>query len=445
MSEESNKLAQAICNKLQDGDDCRDDVKEFLLLGTPIPDGLIQASIGNRMRNAKACPKSLKMLLEADANPNCNDQLTEGPIIHSACWHGSVEVVKLLLDYKADLEAKEVKMGTPPLNTAIAAGNAKVCLELLNRNADVTWKHHDGASALHVAMAWIASSHNSNLRLPPVGEEPRAVIAMMLHNGVDPTQTEGMTLQSNSNRSRGMTPLETFQREIARSPWRTHAEIGPQFDKTAKTINTLLEQAEQAMKLKDTGNKAFSEKRNEDALKAWAEARSVWEKADIRGHHTAVLWSNEALCRRKMGEVDKAKEACNQGLTHYTTSKIREKLQFNLVECDKIVPEPTPEQRAQQEKLLEAKKEKSRQQKDEFKEMQKKVVDSGGAIYGEDGSAEKDYKVPPPFISSMDEAYARGIGPPPPPKPWWEKKEEDSDEEPERKHTVFLPAHHPNW
>lgn len=79
------------------------------------------------------------------------DPLTEGPGIHSACWHGTLEVVKLLLDFKADLEAKEPKMETPPLNTAIAAGNAPVCLELLNRHADVHWKHHDGATALHVA------------------------------------------------------------------------------------------------------------------------------------------------------------------------------------------------------------------------------------------------------------------------------------------------------
>ena len=67
---------------------------------------------------------------------------TTGPAIHSACWHGSVEVVQVLLEFRADLEApedgrilqnsaefccwplhteaKEPKMDTPPLNTAIA-------------------------------------------------------------------------------------------------------------------------------------------------------------------------------------------------------------------------------------------------------------------------------------------------------------------------------------
>ena len=32
--------------------------------------------------------------------------LAAGPAIHSACWHGSVEVVKVLLEFKADLEAR---------------------------------------------------------------------------------------------------------------------------------------------------------------------------------------------------------------------------------------------------------------------------------------------------------------------------------------------------
>merc|ERR1711881_552923 len=105
-----------------------------------------------------------------------------------------------------------------------------------------------------------------------------------------------------ANRSQGMTPLESFRREIARSPWRTDEKVGPKFDKTAKTVHVLLEQGEQAVKLKNLGNTAFKEKRHADALKQWAEARSIWEKADIRGHHVAVLWNNEALCHRQMGD-----------------------------------------------------------------------------------------------------------------------------------------------
>lgn len=436
--------AQAICGRLQRGEDCEDAVKEFVALGTSVPDGLLLAALGNRSQKIESSPKSLRLLLEGKGSPHATDQMTQGPIIHSACWHGSPEVVKILVEYRADIEAKEPRMGTPPLNTALAAGNANVCLELLNRNADVQWKHHDGATALHVATAWIASSHNSNLRMPPVGEEPRAVIAMMLHNGVDPTQTEGMS--KGNNRSVGMTPLESFRREIARSPWRNDEQIGKKFDKTAKLIHTLLEQGEKAVKLKQGGNKKFSDKKYEDALKEYAEARSIWEKADIRGHHLAVLWNNEATCRRNMKDLDGCRKAAEEGLTHYTTEAIRQKLEFNLAESKKPPPEPTPEEKAKMEEELklraEKAKEKEQKRKEELKEITQKSVQSG-EIYGDGGSAQKDYVMPGPYICPMDQAYDMGIGPPPPPKPWWEQRDADSDEEAPRTGIGYLPAHHP--
>eukprot|EP00931_Biecheleriopsis_adriatica_P068072 TRINITY_DN42106_c0_g1_i1.p1 TRINITY_DN42106_c0_g1~~TRINITY_DN42106_c0_g1_i1.p1 ORF type:complete len:441 (-),score=113.70 TRINITY_DN42106_c0_g1_i1:57-1379(-) len=436
-------VAKALAARLQRGEDCVDDANSFLAMGTSIPDGLVLASIGNRAQQVPSCPKVLRRLLEKKANPHAVDQLTQGPVIHSACWHGDSEIVKVLLDFKADIEAKEPRMNTPPLNTALAAGNAPVCLELLNRNADVQWTHHDGATALHVATAWIASSHNSNLRMPPVGEEPRAVIAMMLHNGVDPTQTEGMS--KGANRSTGMTPLETFRREIARSPWRNDEKIGRKFDQTAKTIHTLLEQGEQAVKLKQLGNKAFAAKRYDEALKEWKAAREIWEKADVRGHHTASLWSNEAICRRQMGDCEGALAACKEGLTHYTMPKIREKLEYNLAEAQKGPKEPSQEEIQKKEEQVEQQKEKAKKQKEEFKELSKQVVDSKGGIYGEEGSGQKDYVIPGPFICPMKEAQDMGLGPPPEPKPWWEKKDADSDEEPERTTIGYLPAHHPKW
>lgn len=435
--------AKALLAKLSRGEDAEDDARRFIDFGTSIPEQLTVAAFGQRSSQVPPCPKALRLLLEAKTNPNAADPITQGSIFHTACWQGTDEVVKLLLDFKADMEAKEPRMQTPPLNTALAAGNAKVCLELLNRNADVSWKHSDGASALHVACAWIASSHNSNLRLPPVGEEPRAVIAMMLHNGVDPTQTEGMS--KGTNRSTGMTPLETFRREIARSPWRTHETIGKKFDSTARAIHVLLEQGEQGMKLKDLGNKAFKEKRYDDALKLWAEARDVWAKADVRGHHLAVLYNNEALCRRTMGDLEGSRKACEEGLTHYTSPQIRAKLEHNLVECGKPLPQPTEEDQKKEAEQIARVQEKVKKQKEEVKQLAEKIVKSDGGIYGEEGSAQKDYVVPGPFICPMNEAQAMGLGPPPEPKPWWEKKDADSDEEPERKTIGYLPAHHPKW
>eukprot|EP00933_Yihiella_yeosuensis_P025435 TRINITY_DN19759_c0_g1_i1.p1 TRINITY_DN19759_c0_g1~~TRINITY_DN19759_c0_g1_i1.p1 ORF type:complete len:253 (+),score=76.28 TRINITY_DN19759_c0_g1_i1:68-826(+) len=247
------------------------------------------------------------------------------------------------------------------------------------------------------------------------------------------------------NRSEGMTPLETFRREIAQSPWRNDEKMGKKFDQTAKVIHTLLEQGEQAVKLKGIGNKAFQEKRYDDAIKQWAEARGIWEKADVRGHHMAVLWNNEATARRHMGDIEGCRAAVEEGITHYTTKQIRDKLQNNLTECGKPPPVKTEEDKIKEVERKEVHKEKVKKAKEEAKEIGQKVVNSEGGIYGEEGSGQKDYVMPGPFICPMKEAQDMGLGPPPEAKPWWEKKDADSDEEPERTTIGYLPAHHPKW
>ena len=42
-------------------------------------------------------------------------------------------------------------------------------------------------------------------------------------------------------------------------------------------------------------------------------------QADVRGHHMAVLCSNEANCRRQMGDLEGAIKAANEGMEHYST------------------------------------------------------------------------------------------------------------------------------
>lgn len=308
----------------------------------------------------------------------------------------------MLLDFRADIEAKERQMKTPPLNTALAAGNAKVCLELLNRNADVLWTHEDGATALHVATAWISSSHNAQLRMPPMGEEPRAVISMMLHNGVDPTQCEGKT--KSATRGMGMTPLETFRRQIASSPWRSDPTLGQKFDKNAKVIHALLEQGEQAVKSKGQGNTAFGERRYEDALKFYSDARQTWEIMDIRGHHSAVLWSNEATCHRKLEAWEKSRDASREGLKHYCSAKIRKKLEDLLAEAEVeladcasgIIKEKPPAPPKKPPTKLD----------DGFIE---KAAASDKPIYGEDGSSQGKVNNPGPFICGFEDAKEAGF------------------------------------
>lgn len=399
----AQEKAKKLLDKLQKGNDAEEDARDFLKLAPNfVPDGLVLACIGNRAAEVKPCPMALKTLLEGRANPNAVDQMTQGPVIHSACWHGSIDVVRLLLDHNADLEAMEQRMKTPPLNTALAAGNAPVCLELLNRNADVMWTHHDGATALHVATAWIASSHNAHLRRPPLGEEPRAVIAMMLHNGVDPTQTEGMT--KSSTRGTGMTPLETFRRQISMSPWRNDPNFGKKFYKMSEDIHKLLEQGEEAVKLKNQANKAFGEKRYQDALKLYADARKVWEASDVRGHHSAVLWSNEATAHKKLEDWDACRNACEQGMTHYCSAKIKNKLEDSLKEA-------VAEQAAVSAGVVKEKPEKPQVPRKPPTKLKEGWVEEVEAkpLYGEEGSKQGKVENPGPFICHFEDAKEAGF------------------------------------
>mmetsp|Transcript_49152 Transcript_49152/g.113904 ORF Transcript_49152/g.113904 Transcript_49152/m.113904 type:complete len:461 (-) Transcript_49152:99-1481(-) len=406
--------AEALHKKLSSGKDCEEEARRLAKEVVSIPDAMLQACIGNRSTSTPACPKSLRALLEAKANPHALDQMTKGPLLHTACWHGNVDVVKLFLEFKADIEVKEPRMHTPPLNTALAAGSANVCLELLKLQASVQWQHTDGASALHVAVAWIASSHNSNLRLPPVGEEPRAVIAMILHNGGDPTQTEGMS--KSALRAKGMTPLESFLREVAMSPWRTHEQIGTQFDETAKRIHLLLEQGQKAVILKNDGNAAFKKGKYQEALKAYAEARAIWDKADIRGHHSAVLWSNEAMCHRKTEDWAQCRQACEQGLSHFCMEGIRTKLQ----ECLKDAAESEAKAAEAKERAAAAQREEEQEQEGKPAQRLRRPATQlkGGflgsehpdkPIYPEEGSKQGRVEKPGPFICPFYDAQEAGM------------------------------------
>jgi len=223
---------------------------------------------------------------------------------------------------------------------------------------------------------------------------------MMLHNGVDPTQTEGMT--KSTTRGTGMTPLETFRREIAMSPWRNNEAIGKKFYKMSEDIHKLLEQGEQAVKLKRQGNQAFKEKRWDDSLKLYAEARKVWEVAQVRGHHSAVLWSNEAAAHKNKEDWAQCKKACEEGLAHYCSEKIRTKLKDYMKTSEKeeadvaagmVKEKPAPPPRKPPTKLKEG----------FVEELDTKP------LYGEEGSKQGKVENPGPFICHFEDAKEAGF------------------------------------
>ena len=142
---------------------------------------------------------------------------------------------------------------------------------------------------------------------------------MMLHNGVDPTQPEGMC---------NMTPLAAFRTELETSPYgRGDPESTAEFTQNAESICELLQNAEKAMQLKATGDTAFGEKNYAKALENYAAARTAWNEKRIRGHHVAVLWYNSAKCHLKTKDWDRCRSACAEGLKHFCTAPIREKLE----------------------------------------------------------------------------------------------------------------------
>lgn len=223
------------------------------------------------------------------------------------------------------------------------------------------------------------------------------VIHMMLHNGVDPTQREGMT--KSMNQGRGMTPLEIFRREVARSPWRSDETWGPKFDQTATKVYKLLEQAESAVDRKNDGNKAFKANKFHDALLHYEESRKIWEASDVRGHHVAVLFSNEAQCLLKIGEWDRARCACEEGLTHYCTPHIKTRLEARLQEAETAEAEG----REHEPKALPSQRKPPSKLSDNFLNASEKP------LYDSSGSAQGKVEKPGPFICHFEDAKENGF------------------------------------
>jgi hypothetical protein len=180
------------------------------------------------------------------------------------------------------------------------------------------------------------------------------------------------------------------------SPWREDTRTWETFSKEAEAVSKLLGEGERAMELKAKGNKAFQSKSYEAALDAWANARTVLVEAGIDGHHLAALWSNDANCRKKMGDIEGCRTSCNEGLKVKCTTQIREKLQFHLksVDPDAIaaVEEASPP-------TVESKVEAATKTTTTRSEMKKGFFgDAKGELYGPEGSKQgqmpQSYKHP---------------------------------------------------
>lgn len=77
--------------------------------------------------------KVTKELLRSNVNPNAMCEF--GTPVYAAVSSGSLDVVKVLLDYKADY--KRVRGGFSPLFAACVEGNLKILKYLVNVGADL--------------------------------------------------------------------------------------------------------------------------------------------------------------------------------------------------------------------------------------------------------------------------------------------------------------------
>ena len=94
----------------------------------------------------------VKVLLDNNAEVNATRHTDGVTALHVATVNGHAEVVKLLLDHNADVNASRHTDGVTALHIAAQEGHAEVVKLLLDHNADVNASRHtDGDTALYVA------------------------------------------------------------------------------------------------------------------------------------------------------------------------------------------------------------------------------------------------------------------------------------------------------
>ena len=94
----------------------------------------------------------MKALLENKANVNVRRPADGITPLHIAALVGRTEVVKLLLEHNADVNVRCIDKGATPLYIAAQEGHTEMAKLLLDNNADVNLcKHTDGTTPLYIA------------------------------------------------------------------------------------------------------------------------------------------------------------------------------------------------------------------------------------------------------------------------------------------------------
>ena len=97
---DAESLKNKVVDRLEQGRECEAEMRAFLAAAghraTLVFPPFTCMCLGNRHAGNKETPLALRALLEAKADPNVLDPNTKNPVLHTACWHGAIESVRLL-------------------------------------------------------------------------------------------------------------------------------------------------------------------------------------------------------------------------------------------------------------------------------------------------------------------------------------------------------------
>lgn len=91
-----------------------------------------------------------KLLLTNGSKVNSKNKKPSNTPLHFAAINGDIEIVKMLLDRGANIDAKN-QYGRTPLHNAIENKKMEITELLLNRGANINVKSNDGITPLHIA------------------------------------------------------------------------------------------------------------------------------------------------------------------------------------------------------------------------------------------------------------------------------------------------------
>jgi len=94
---------------------------------------------------------AVRLLISLKADINTKDKHNRYTALHTAVLELSTDVIQLLLDSKADIEAKE-RLGLTPLYWAVNIREQDIIQILLKNNANLEAKATDGSTPLHGAV-----------------------------------------------------------------------------------------------------------------------------------------------------------------------------------------------------------------------------------------------------------------------------------------------------